>query len=161
MVGLFKPSLTLGASKFWNPEHAHRMKNNQVPTEWKQWKKWNQVLKLASKTRKAKSQMDPFQILGSYETKFWNWHLRQGRPSLRWIHFKTMEIMNLSFEMGIQDKEGQVPDSSMSKLIRWKQYITWSENCGWVAIFLPAHSHPCPYSGLEPLFRVYYPCMKP
>ena len=66
MVGLFKPSLTLGASKFWNSNP--RVQN--MRTEWKTTKyqqsennekKWNQVLKLASKTRKAKSQMDPFQ----------------------------------------------------------------------------------------------------
>ena len=102
MVGLFKPSLTLGASKFWNSNP--RVQN--MRTEWKTTKyqqsennekKWNQVLKLASKTRKAKSQMDPFQNLGSYETKFWNWHLRQGRPSLRWIHFKTRENHETKF----------------------------------------------------------------
>ena len=96
MVGLFKPSLTLGASKFWNSNP--RVQN--MRTEWKTTKyqqsennekKWNQVLKLASKTRKAKSQMDPFQNSGKHETKSWNWHLRQGRPSLRWIHFKTWE----------------------------------------------------------------------
>ena len=73
MVGLFKPSLTLGASKFSNSNP--RVQN--MRTEWKTTKyqqsennekKWNQVLKLASKTRKAKSQMDPFQNSG----KTWN-----------------------------------------------------------------------------------------
>ena len=30
-----------------------------------------------------------FKARGHYETKFWNWHLRQGRPSLRWIQFQN------------------------------------------------------------------------
>ena len=63
--------------------------------------------------------------------------------------------MNLSFDMDIEDKEGQVPDRSISKLIRGiiLHDLRLRPSCN----FLPAHSHPCPYSGLEPLFRVYYP----